>query len=80
MDRRRLRFRLSAVLTVVLAGATVLTAIVPDWLEEVFGVDPDGHSGAVEWALVLVLVVLTVAAAATTAVQWRGLRGLESPR
>jgi hypothetical protein len=80
MDRATLRFRLSAVLTVVLAGITVLTAIVPDWVEEVFGVDPDGRSGAAEWTLVLVLAVLTVATAATTAVQWRGLRQLESPQ
>jgi len=30
-----------------------LTLIVPDWLEEVFGFDPDRHSGAAEWLIAL---------------------------
>jgi hypothetical protein len=31
----------------------VLTMLLPRWIEVVFGVDPDGGSGAVEWAVVM---------------------------
>ena len=40
----------------VLAG---LTAVRPDWLE-VTGVDPDAHSGAVEWAIVIALLAIAL--------------------
>jgi hypothetical protein len=67
------RVRVLGILTVVLAGATVGTAIVPDWLEVVFGVDPDAGSGALEWAVVLTLVVLTATSAVITGLQHRAL-------
>ena len=38
-----------AAITAVLGG---LTAVLPTWIETVFGVDPDHGSGAVEWAVV----------------------------
>jgi len=41
----------------------VLTAIVPDWIEEVFHVDPDAGSGALEWGIVAVLFVIAIALA-----------------
>jgi hypothetical protein len=40
-----------------LAAATLLLLILTlawrDWIEITFGVDPDHHSGAAEWAIVL---------------------------
>ena len=51
----RTRARLAAagaLLTFVLA---LLTLLVPDWLEETFGVDPDGGNGTVEVLLVVAL-------------------------
>jgi Na+-driven multidrug efflux pump len=45
-----------------LAGAlAVLTLAWPDWIEGVFGVDPDRHSGALEWALVAICCVIALA-------------------
>jgi hypothetical protein len=35
----------------------VLTLAWPEWIEEAFGVDPDGGSGALEWALVIVFAI-----------------------
>jgi hypothetical protein len=54
--------------------ALALTAAWPDWIETVFGVDPDGGSGALEWAL---LVMLALCAAA---LPWHGVRGLRAMR
>ncbi len=45
----------------VIVLAAVLTAIVPEWIETVFGIDPDGGSGAVEWLIVAALACLALA-------------------
>lgn len=48
----------------------VLTAAWPEWIEAIFGVEPDGGSGALEWALVVVLAVCAFG------LPWHGVRGL----
>ena len=51
----------------VLAGIFVLLAIVtavnPQWIETVFGIDPDRGSGALEWIVVASFGVLALVAA-----------------
>jgi hypothetical protein len=51
----------------VLAGIFVLLAIVtavnPQWIETVFGIDPDRGSGALEWIIVALFGVLALVAA-----------------
>jgi len=42
----------------------VLTLVVHDWIEVVFGVDPDGGNGLVETAIVVTLFVICAALAA----------------
>jgi hypothetical protein len=37
----------------LLAAVSVLTLVVPDWIEEVFGLDPDAGSGAAEAGIVI---------------------------
>ena len=57
--RRRYWFELGLA---VLAGAlAVLTLISREWIEVVFGVDPDQGSGALEWLIVLAAVAVALA-------------------
>jgi hypothetical protein len=64
----RRRFYVEAVVAGLLAVLTVVTLISADWIEVVFGVDPDGGNGSLEWALV---AVLAVASAALSLTAWR---------
>jgi hypothetical protein len=59
-----LRARIEVALAAFLAAATILTAVWPDWIEGLFGVDPDGGNGTVEWLIVAVLAVATLVVAA----------------
>jgi hypothetical protein len=54
------RFWLEVVCSAVAALLGALTAIVPDWIEEVFHVDPDAGSGALEWGLVVALLAVAI--------------------
>jgi hypothetical protein len=48
-----------------------VTAVWPDWIEEVSGWDPDQSSGALEWGIVLVLALSTITFAVLARRQWR---------
>jgi hypothetical protein len=54
-------FWLEVVLSVTTAGLGLVTAVWPAWIENVFGVDPDHGSGALEWVVVGCCLCLTVA-------------------
>jgi hypothetical protein len=60
MSRPTFGFTLAG-LTMALAA---LTAAVPDWIEAVFGLDPDAGSGATEWIVVGVLATASLLLAA----------------
>jgi hypothetical protein len=53
-------FWVESSLACITALLAFLTFLLPDWIELVFAVDPDRHSGSIEWKLVLMFV--TVAA------------------
>jgi hypothetical protein len=50
---------------VALAGMTgflyVATPYCPDWIEAISGWDPDQHKGSIEWVIVMVLLMVTLA-------------------
>jgi H+/Cl- antiporter ClcA len=49
----------------------ILTLVWRDWIEGVFGYDPDHHNGSFEWELVIVCALLTVVFVALARREWR---------
>lgn len=71
MKRRpRGRFYLASITSLITLGAALLTVVKRDWIEAVFGVDPDDGSGWLEWAIVLALFLATAAMAALARSEW----------
>jgi hypothetical protein len=58
----RTRFWIESALAGASAFLFALTLVWKDWIEAIFGVDPDHSSGGLEWAIVAVLVVVTLVA------------------
>lgn len=58
---------LSAVLAIV-------TLISREWIEFIFGVDPDGGNGGLEWAIVVATAVIAVACFSWAGVEWKHAR------
>jgi hypothetical protein len=57
----RTRFWVETALALVAAMLAALTAITPDWIEAISGIDPDAHSGSVERMVVFGLIAICVA-------------------
>jgi hypothetical protein len=68
----RRRFLTETALAAASAVFTLLTLLWKDWIELVFRVDPDGGSGALEWA--------TAAAALALALLFGALARRDRPR
>ena len=60
----RMRYMLELACAVGAGVLAVLTLAAHDWIEVVFGVDPDGGSGLVEIAIVVTLLAISAALAA----------------
>ena len=72
MDRDvRLRFWFEVGLAAVSLFLLVLTIAWPEWIEEIFGIEPDGGNGMAEWGIVVVFAVATAALALTARREWR---------
>ena len=69
-NRPRVEFAI-ALLCGVLA---FVTACWPDWVELVFGVDPDGGTGALEWGIVVLLVAASVVLVFIARHEWKRVR------
>ena len=67
----RRRFWVEAALAGTTAFLTLLTLVSKEWIEVVFGVDPDHGSGELEWLIVAVMVVATVAFAVVARLEYR---------
>jgi hypothetical protein len=70
----RARFWPETALASACGFLAVLTVFWRDWIEALTGVDPDRHSGSLEWAIVAALVVLCLAAGGAARAEWRRSR------
>jgi hypothetical protein len=70
----RRRFWIEAVLGTASFALLVLTLIWHDWIETVFGADPDRGSGYAEWLIVAILALVTVTFAVLARIDFRRLR------
>ena len=49
----------------------VITLLWHNWIEILFGIEPDGGDGSLEWALVGVLIMVTVVFFVVARIEWR---------
>jgi hypothetical protein len=66
----RWRFWVEIALGSLSLALLVLTLITREWIEALFGVDPDRGSGALEWALVSALAVATAVLGLIARFEW----------
>jgi hypothetical protein len=71
MSKRRTRFWVEAICGSIGVGLFVLTLISREWIEIVFGVDPDGGSGALEFGIALLLLGIAVGSGLLALREWR---------
>ena len=63
-----------AAVAVVTMAVALLTLFRSDWLESAFGIDPDQHSGMIEWLFALALLTASLFFAVNS---YRGARVLQ---
>ena len=67
----RARFWIEVFAAVLCGLLAILTLIVADWIEVLFGVDPDAHSGTAEWLVVVLLGAGVVVSALLAGHEWQ---------
>jgi hypothetical protein len=72
----RARFWLELGLGLLGLGLAVLTTIWPDWIERMFGVDPDEYSGSLEAVIAVGIMLISLILIAMSTLEWR--RGIAS--
>jgi hypothetical protein len=65
------RLALETVLAVIFAAIFVATIFWPDWIELVFGADPDEGNGQAEWGIVVISGLLAMASIIVARMEWR---------
>jgi hypothetical protein len=70
----RSRFWVEVGLGTLFAFLLALTLVTREWIEEIFGVDPDGGSGALEWLIVVGLGIAAAIAFGLARYEWRVVR------
>ena len=67
----RYRFWLESTLGLVTGIVAIITLFWHDWIETVFGTDPDSGNGSAEWLVVFVLLLIATALATGARHEWR---------
>lgn len=72
----RVRFWLEVGLASLCGFLAVLTLFWRDWIESPTGLDPDRHSGSLEWAIVVGLCVVCVFVSLVARSEWQRPRAV----
>ena len=70
----RQRFWLETGMAIVTSILFVITLLQRDWIETIFGIDPDSGSGALEWLIVGALLLVTITLFILASYEWRRAR------
>ncbi len=70
----RRRFWLATAVAIVTSILLVITLVQRDWIELVFGVDPDNRNGTLEWLIIGALLVVTITLFTMASYEWRRAR------
>lgn len=70
----RNRFWIECILASIAGVLAVVTLFWHDWIETVFGVDPDKGNGSAEWLVVVILVIVTLTLTFGARLEWRHAR------
>lgn len=70
----RHRFWLESLLGSITGVIAIITLFWHDWIETIFGVDPDKGNGSAEWLVVLILLAVTLTLANGARLEWRRAR------
>jgi hypothetical protein len=67
----RRRFWLETAMGIVTSILFVITLVQRDWIEIVFGVDPDNRNGTLEWLIIGAFLVVTITLFTLASYEWR---------
>jgi hypothetical protein len=70
-ERLRTRFWVEAGFATLSLIFAVITLFWTEWIEFIFHVDPDGGSGALEWAFTFGLLAIAIIIAVVARSEWR---------
>ena len=70
----RWRFWLETAMAIVTSLVFVFTLVQRDWIEIVFGVDPDQGNATLEWMIVGALLLVTITLFILASYEWRRAR------
>jgi hypothetical protein len=68
------RFWIETFLASVTGVFAIITLFWHDWIETIFGFDPDKGTGSTEWLAVIILIIVTVTLAGGARLEWRHAR------
>jgi hypothetical protein len=74
----RSRFWIEVALAAITGVLAVATLISREWIEIVFGVDPDHGDGSLEWLIVAVAFAATIGFSALARLEWRRAAGADT--
>jgi hypothetical protein len=75
----RTRFWIETALAALTTVVLLATLAWKEWIEAIFGADPDGGDGSLEWAVVAALLAVSVTLSAMARAEWRRPAPLPAP-